>query len=52
MIYPLRRSIKIKLPDTIIAATAIVHKLTLVSDNDVDFLRVPKLKYLNPTKSR
>ncbi len=46
----LRKRIRIKLPDAIIAATALVHNLTLVSDNDVDFLKVPKLKYINPTR--
>jgi hypothetical protein len=46
----IRRKAKIKLPDAIIAATAIVNNLTLLSDNDVDFLRVPRLKYLNPAK--
>lgn len=46
----LRKRVKIKLPDAIIAATALVHKLTLVSDNDSDFLRVPRLKYINPAR--
>ncbi|TAE26638.1 MAG: type II toxin-antitoxin system VapC family toxin [Cytophagales bacterium] len=46
----LRKTVKIKLPDAIIAATALVHKMTLVSDNDTDFLRVPKLKYVNPAR--
>ena len=46
----IRRKVKIKLPDAIIAATAVVHNLVLLSDNDTDFLKVPKLKYLNPTK--
>lgn len=41
----LRRKAKIKLPDAIIAATAIVHNLTLLSTNDSDFRKVPKLKY-------
>lgn len=41
----IRRKTKIKLPDAIIAATAIVNKLTLLSCNDADFLKVPKLKY-------
>ncbi len=41
----LRRKAKIKLPDAIIAATAIVHNLTLLSTNDSDFVKVPKLKY-------
>ncbi|RYF72684.1 MAG: type II toxin-antitoxin system VapC family toxin [Cytophagaceae bacterium] len=46
----LRKKVRIKLPEAIIAATALVHSLTLVSDNDVDFLRVPKLKYINPAR--
>jgi len=41
----IRRKAKIKLPDAVIAATAIVHNLTLLSTNDSDFLKVPKLKY-------
>jgi predicted nucleic acid-binding protein len=41
----IRRKVKIKLPDAIIAATAIVHNLTLLSTNDSDFVKVPKLKY-------
>ncbi|AYQ36523.1 PIN domain-containing protein [Runella sp. SP2] len=41
----LRKKAKIKLPDAIIAATAIIHNLTLLSTNDSDFLKVPKLKY-------
>ncbi|GAB4023040.1 type II toxin-antitoxin system VapC family toxin [Spirosoma koreense] len=46
----IRRSVRIKLPDAIIAGTAIVNNLILLSDNDSDFLRVPKLKYINPAK--
>lgn len=46
----LRKRIRIKLPDAIIAATALVHDLTLVSDNAVDFLKIPRLKYVNPTR--
>lgn len=46
----IRRKVKIKLPDAIIAATAIVYNLTLLSENDSDFLRVPRLKYVNPAK--
>ena len=46
----IRRKAKIKLPDAVIAATAIIHNLTLLSDNDSDFLKVGELKYINPTK--
>jgi predicted nucleic acid-binding protein len=38
----LRQSIKLKLPDAIIAATALQHRLTLVSA-DRDFCRIPNL---------
>ena len=44
----IRKTYKLKLPDALIAATAIVYKLTLISDNNKDFLKVPALKYLNP----
>ncbi len=41
---------KIKLPDAIIAAIALVYGLILLSDNDIDFKRIEALglKYLNP----
>ena len=42
----IRKSRKIKLPDAIIAATAIIHDLTLVS-NDKGFKGIPNLKYIN-----
>lgn len=38
----------LKLPDALIAATAIVYEFTLIADNDKDFLREPSLKYINP----
>ena len=38
----------IKLPDAIIAATAIAHDLTLISRNDRDFRKISGLKYINP----
>lgn len=41
----IRRKVKIKLPDAIIDATAIVNGFTLLSINDKDFVKVPKLKY-------
>ncbi len=44
----LRRSQKIKLPDAVIAATAIVHDFVLISRNDEDFRKISGLKYLNP----
>lgn len=43
-----RKTFKIKLPDSIIAATALVHGFTFVADNDKDFLKVVNLAYLNP----
>ena len=43
----IRRSKKIKTPDAIIAATAIVHDLTLLT-SDTDFTRIPNLMVLNP----
>ena len=44
----IRKTYKIKLPDSLIAATALVNDLTLLSDNDVDFGKIVGLKYLNP----
>ncbi len=44
----IRRIYKLKTPDAIIAATALVHNLTLISRNDKDFQRIKKLKYVNP----
>src|SRR3546814_662696 len=43
-----RKTHKIKLPDALIAATAIVNNLILIADNDKDFLKVSGLKYTNP----
>lgn len=45
----IRKKYKLKIADAIIAATAIVNGLTLVSNNDKDFKKVHGLKYLNPT---
>lgn len=44
----LRQNHKLKTPDAIIAATAIVHNYTLVSRNDKDFGNIPSLQYINP----
>jgi predicted nucleic acid-binding protein len=44
----LRKAYKIKLPDALIGATAMVYGLTLISRNDRDFLSIPSLAYLNP----
>ena len=43
----LRRSRKIKTPDAIIAATAIVYDLTLIT-NDNDFKNIRHLQTMNP----
>lgn len=44
----LRQNYKIKLPDAIIAATAITFDFTLISRNDKDFESIAGLKYVNP----
>lgn len=43
----LRRSRRIKIPDAIIAATALVHDLTLITHNTADFEGIPALKLLD-----
>lgn len=45
----LRRAYAIKLPDAIIAATALTADLTLIS-NDRGFSKISSLKLLNPFK--
>lgn len=44
----IRKKHKIKLPDAIIAATALVHDLTLLTNNVRDFKTIPELTFLNP----
>ncbi len=39
---------KVKLPDAIIAATAIVHNLTLITRNEKDFKSISGLRWINP----
>jgi predicted nucleic acid-binding protein len=44
----IRQTYKIKLPDAIIAATALVHNLTLISRNSKDFDEIDGLEFVNP----
>ena len=44
----LRQQYRTKLPDAIVAATALVHGLVLVSRNTADFSRVAGLVVVNP----
>ena len=44
----IRKQFGLKLPDAVIASTALIHDLTLIADNDRDFLEVDGLKYINP----
>lgn len=44
----LRKNYNLKLGDAIIAATAMVHSLALVTRNTNDFNKIKKLHLLNP----
>ncbi|MCX7077140.1 MAG: type II toxin-antitoxin system VapC family toxin [Methylococcales bacterium] len=44
----LRNTYKIKLPDAIIAATALVQKQTLMTRNEDDFVKIVGFKVFNP----
>ena len=44
----IRKTHKIKLPDAIIAATALVHDLTLLTRNTGDFKNIQGLKLFDP----
>ena len=44
----LRKSRKMKLPDAIIAATALVYNLVVISRNTADFKNIPGLQVINP----
>ncbi len=44
----LRKKMKTKLPDAIIAATALVHDFTIISRNAKDFQSIDGLQWLNP----
>jgi predicted nucleic acid-binding protein len=61
MVYPLseevasktielRRKYKLKTPDAIVAATAVCHKLTLLTDNERDFKAIKGLRIVNPNR--
>lgn len=44
----IRKEHKIKTPDAIIAATAVVFGYTLITRNTKDFKRINNLKIINP----
>jgi predicted nucleic acid-binding protein len=44
----IRKKHKIKLPDAIIAATALVYELTLITRNVSDFNKIEGLQLINP----
>ena len=46
----LRKGKKIKLPDAIIAATALANSYTLITANEKDFSHIKGLKFTNPHK--
>jgi predicted nucleic acid-binding protein len=37
-----------KLPDAIIASTAIVYDFTLITSDKIGFTKIPELKFINP----
>ncbi len=47
----LRRTKKIKTPDAIIAATALVYDYQLITNNEKDFENIKGLKIVNPYKA-
>ncbi len=44
----IRKTRKTKLPDAIIAATAMIYDLALITRNIDDFKNIPNLKVVNP----
>ena len=48
----IRKKLRIKLPDAIIAATALIYDLTLVTRNVDDFKNIDGLKIVNPYELR
>jgi predicted nucleic acid-binding protein len=47
-----RHETKVATPDALVAATAIAHRLTLVTRNRRDFERVPRLRVRAPATRR
>jgi predicted nucleic acid-binding protein len=43
----IRKTHKIKLPDAVIAATALVYGLSLISRNEADFKKIPHLSRID-----
>jgi predicted nucleic acid-binding protein len=50
-VIEIRRTVNIGLPDSIIAATALVNDLTLWTHNTEDFEKIPKLRLFDPVVS-
>jgi hypothetical protein len=46
----IRKTQRIKLPDAIVAATALVYDLTIISRNISDFNNIPNLLVIDPHK--
>jgi hypothetical protein len=44
----IRKIYNIKLPDAIIAATAVVYELVLITRNEKDFMQIKGLNIINP----
>ena len=44
----LRRRYNLEMLDAILVATALVHQLTLITNNTTDFARIENLRMLNP----
>ncbi len=44
----IRKDTKIKIPDAVIAATALVNELTIITRNTKDFEKIKGLKVINP----
>ena len=44
----MRKQYKVKLPDAIIAASALINGLTIITRNTKDFIKIDGLKVINP----